>query len=197
MYFFEASFKENMTIPNLLSCIRLVLIAPMVLFILEENYLMAALMLLISAISDIFDGIIARNLDQVTELGKMLDPIADKLTLIAILISLSAVNRAVLKFAAAMFAKEVMMLTGGYILLKKGLKPPAAKWFGKISTVIFYICITVLVILRAMWGIKNDTLTMVLLAVTTAAMLFSLLMYTKIFTRMIRTDKLDKKSDSK
>ena len=185
----ENSFKEIMTIPNLLSCLRLAVIVPLVKFIIEENYIWAGAMLLISAVSDMFDGMIARRFNQVTQLGKLLDPIADKLTLIAVVVSLSVVDRAVLCFAAALFIKEMLMLIGGYIMLKAGVRPPASKWYGKTSTVIFYVSVAVIVLLRAIWGILNYTLSIVLFSITTAAMLFSLIMYSRYFFEVVRKRK--------
>ena len=70
----------NWTVPNLLSVIRILVIAPFAMFFLQGDILWAVLMLAISGLSDCFDGMIARKFNQVTELGKMLDPLADKLT---------------------------------------------------------------------------------------------------------------------
>ena len=70
----------NWTVPNLLSVIRILVIVPFAIFFLQGDILWAVLMLAISGLSDCFDGMIARKFNQVTELGKMLDPLADKLT---------------------------------------------------------------------------------------------------------------------
>lgn len=185
----ENSLKENLTIPNLLSCLRLAVIVPLVMFIIEENYIWAGIMLLISGVSDMFDGMIARRFNQVTQLGKILDPIADKLTLIAVVVSLSVADRAVLCFALVLFVKEMLMLIGGYIMLKKDVRPPASKWYGKTSTVIFYVSVAVIVLVRLIFGIISYPLTIVLFSITTAAMMFSLIMYSRYFLDMIRRKK--------
>ena len=78
--------KENFNIPNILSFIRIIIIVPFVLYFLNDDYLLAALMLIFSGLSDMFDGLIARKLNQITKLGKVLDPVADKLTLTAVII---------------------------------------------------------------------------------------------------------------
>ena len=78
--------KDNFNIPNMLSFIRIIIIIPFVLYFLNDDYLFAALMLVLSGVSDMFDGIIARKLNQITKLGKILDPVADKLTLTAVII---------------------------------------------------------------------------------------------------------------
>lgn len=182
----KAAIKRNITVPNLLSCLRLAVIPPTVRYIVKENYVMAGIMLLISAVSDMFDGMIARRFNQVTQLGKMLDPLADKLTLAAVILSLSFVDKAVMWFVAVLITKELLMLAGGFLLLRLNMKPPAARWYGKTATVIFYTSVTVIVSLRAVWGIRSYVLTAVLLSVTTAAMLFALIMYGRIFISMLK-----------
>ena len=81
--------KKNLTIPNILSFIRIVVIVPLVISFLNERFIESGIYLLISGLSDMFDGAIARKFNQVTQLGKILDPIADKLTLIAVVICLA------------------------------------------------------------------------------------------------------------
>ncbi len=178
--------KKNLTVPNLLSCIRLAVIIPLIVFIANERYIASGVVLLISAVSDMLDGFLARALDQVTALGKVLDPIADKLTLIAVVFSLGLNDPVILRFVAVLLTKEALMLAGGFILIKKNIRPPAAKWFGKMATVIFYISVTVIVVLKAIWGITNNNLTGILFTVTTGAMLFALIMYTAMFAALLR-----------
>ena len=131
--------KRNFTIPNLLSLLRIAIIIPMSKFILTENYIMSGVMLVVSAVSDMLDGIIARKFDQVTQLGKMLDPVADKLTLIAVVLCVNRIYPYVYPFVIVRFIKEIIMLAGGAVLIRNKIKPPAAKWFGKAATAVFYI----------------------------------------------------------
>ena len=188
--------KENLTIPNALSVFRIVLIYPMVRFLLQQNFLVAGIFLLLSAISDLLDGFIARKFNQITQLGKILDPIADKLTLIAVVVCINILYPDILLFVLPMFIKEILMLCGGALLLNFKLRPPAAKWYGKTSTVVFYASIITLVVLKAAWGYTNRALTITLLAVTTVLMLFSLVMYSMLFVRMIRQKIRDDKQQS-
>ena len=76
--------KDLVTVPNLITYVRFLLVPPFIYFFLEENYIMAGVMIGLSGLSDCFDGFFARRLNQVTSLGKILDPIADKVTLIAV-----------------------------------------------------------------------------------------------------------------
>ncbi|MBQ2092705.1 MAG: CDP-alcohol phosphatidyltransferase family protein, partial [Clostridia bacterium] len=76
--------KDAKTIPNLLSLIRIILVPFFVYFFVTKRYLIAVIIILISGLSDAFDGKIARHFNQISKLGKLLDPAADKLTQIAI-----------------------------------------------------------------------------------------------------------------
>ncbi len=69
------------------------------------------------------------------------------------------------------------------------IKPPAARWYGKVSTVIFYVSITTIVLLKAIWGIKNNLITFILLGITSASMIFSLIKYAILFFKIIKEEK--------
>ena len=135
--------KENFNIPNILSFIRIIIIVPFVLYFLNDDYLLAALMLIFSGLSDMFDGLIARKLNQITKLGKVLDPVADKLTLTAVIICMGIKFPEIFPLVIILILKDVSMLIAGSFLLKKGIEPPAAKWYGKLSTVFFYISVII------------------------------------------------------
>lgn len=186
--------KENLTIPNALSFFRILLVYPMVRFLLKQDFLVAGILLLLSAVSDALDGLIARKFNQISTLGKILDPIADKLTLIAVVICINILYPDISIFVMLLFLKEILMLSGGAVLLNFKIRPPAAKWYGKISTAVFYTSIISLVVLKAVWGYTNRTLTTVLLAVTTALMLFSLVMYSILFVKLIRQKNRENKA---
>ena len=172
--------KENFNIPNILSFIRIIIIVPFVLYFLNDDYLLAALMLIFSGLSDMFDGLIARKLNQITKLGKVLDPVADKLTLTAVIICMG------IKFPEIiLILKDVSMLIAGSFLLKKGIEPPAAKWYGKLSTVFFYISVIIIVALKAIWEINSPVISISLLSATAVFMLFALFKYFIIFLKLI------------
>lgn len=168
---------EVFTIPNFISFVRILLIIPLVYAFYIGNYVLAAGLLLASGLSDMVDGFIARKLNQVSELGKMLDPIADKLTLIATGFSLAFIFSGIKPLILVLIIKDMLMLLGGLILLKNGINPPAAKWYGKLSTVIFYACVVILVALDAFWDYENPILTYTLLTITIASMSYSFIRY--------------------
>ncbi len=187
----KSTFRKNLTVPNLLSLLRIIVIAPMIKFILAEDYIGAGAMLLISGISDALDGWIARKFNQVTQLGKMLDPIADKLTLIAVVVCVSILYPTLFVFVAILLLKEILMLLGGLVLIKNKIKTPAAKWYGKVATIIFYTSVITVVLLKAIWGIVNPVLNIVLFCLTTGAMLFSLVNYAILFFKLLKEKKAE------
>ncbi len=107
------SFKTSdlVTIPNIITYVRFVLIIPFVYFFLAEQYIYAAICIGLSGLSDCFDGMAARKLNQVTPLGKILDPIADKVTLFAVVICMVIYVPMVLPILVTLLVKDLIMLT--------------------------------------------------------------------------------------
>ncbi len=178
--------KEIFTFANLLSFLRIVLIVPFVIFFLQKNYVLAAAALILSGISDALDGFVARTFNQVTQLGKILDPIADKLTLFAIMVCMVILTPVVMPVMIVLIVKDVLMLIGGSQLIKRKIAPPAAKWYGKAGTFMFYVSVCLIVFLKAAFNYENDILSIVLLSLTTAMMLFALVRYGMIFWQLIK-----------
>lgn len=182
----KQDWKRNINIPNALSLLRLLVIAPCVFFFLNDQYFYAAIMLVISGLSDMFDGMIARKFDQYTPLGAMLDPVADKLTLGAVVICMGIKFPVVIPVVVLLIIKELTMLVAGAILLKMHKRPPAAKWYGKVATVVFYLSVTVIVALKAIWGIDNNVVTISLLCLTAAFMIFAFINYLAVFLGILK-----------
>lgn len=113
------AWKENLTVPNILSVLRILLIIPFVFFFLSKNYIAAAAMVIISGLSDMFDGMIARKFNQITALGKILDPIADKLTLVAVIICIGIIVPKIIPLVVILVVKDLLMLLGGAYLIQK------------------------------------------------------------------------------
>lgn len=182
------SFKpaDLFTIPNILTYIRILLTIPFAYFFIKEDFVSAALCIAFSGLSDCFDGLIARKFNMVTSLGKILDPIADKLTLIITVICMVIKVPQSLPVLIIFLIKDIAMLIGGTNLIKKGLTPPAAKWYGKAATVLFYFSICIIIFLEAVFDIQIYTLDFILLVISAAAMLFALYKYAKIYFAMIK-----------
>ena len=121
----ERVLKEYFSIPNLMGYFRILLI-PVYLFLYiraetTEEYYMAAVVLLVSFLTDLFDGKIARRFDMVTEFGKILDPVADKLTQGAMAISFSY-KYPVMGILLLCFRKRVLMAILGLYMMKKNYR---------------------------------------------------------------------------
>ena len=140
-------FKGCLTIPNLLSVIRIALIPVFAVLYLNGHPITAIIILAVSGLTDLFDGKIARRFNQVSALGKILDPVADKLTQITIaiilLIKFETAQSAVIKGFGWVFliflAKEGFMVVGGLVMILLGIRPGAAEMPGKVATMGFYL----------------------------------------------------------
>ena len=131
-----------MNIPNMITILRLLLIPVYLYFFysdLDNNILFAGIVFILAGISDVADGYIARKYDLSTKLGIVLDPIADKLMMFAILISFTTKGIIPPWILLALGIKELMMIAGGAILyLFKGKQVMPSNKYGKIATLSFY-----------------------------------------------------------
>lgn len=173
--------EQIVTIPNFMSLFRLALVPFIIWIYWRENYTAAAGLVLLSGLTDILDGIIARKFSMVSDLGKMLDPVCDKLTHAALLICLVRRYRYVWIVFGLLAVKELTMLVLGGIAVTRRKTVHSAKWYGKLCTVIFE---TVMVVLMLFPGIPAGAAA-ALLSLCSAAMIFSLVMYVIFFLRQI------------
>ena len=126
--------QELRSIPNLLSLLRLLLV-PVFLWLLLADYLVWALVVLAAAgASDWLDGVIARKFNQITELGKVLDPAADRLYIFATLIGLTINGNIPLWLAVVIIARDVMLLLVYPLLATHGYGPLPVHFLGKAGT---------------------------------------------------------------
>ena len=181
--------KDFLTVPNLLTYLRILLIGPFVYLFLNQEYIWAMVTVGVSALSDCCDGFIARRFNQVTDLGKMLDPIADKLPLLAVMVCITILTPIVLPIMLILILKDVVMLIGGTYMIKKGLQPPAAKWYGKVGTIVFYFSVILIVFLKAVFNLEFPVLNVILLSLTAVIMVYALLQYFLIFRSMLKNQK--------
>ncbi len=186
----EAKASEMIfTVPNIISFARILMIIPFVVFFLKGEYVYAFSFIIMSGISDCLDGFLARKLNQISELGKLLDPIADKLTLVAVILCLGTLVPPILPLVIALVLKDLLMLLGGYYLLRKGITPPPAKWYGKVATVIFYISVVTIVFCKGILEYDIPWLTGIMMGITFIAMMFSLAKYAMIFLQLLKEQK--------
>lgn len=179
--------NRALTIPNLICLVRILLITPFVVFFLDGEYVTAAVVIIISGLSDCFDGFIARKFNQESELGKILDPLADKLTLLAVGVCLVVIEPYFLPIVLILVSKDVLMLIGSTKVVKKGIIVPKSKWYGKLGTVMFYVTVTFIVFMEMLANAENPIInmsrqtgmiiSMIMLILTAAMMIFALIKY--------------------
>ena len=138
-------------IPNILTMARFLLIPVIVFFCLQQNYIIAIIILTISGITDILDGAIARKFNLITDFGKLMDPVADKATQISLLTILFIENIIPIWILIIVIVKEFCMVSGASFLYGKELVV-SSKWYGKLATVLFYIAIVLSLVLQQIEG---------------------------------------------
>ena len=179
--------QELYSIPNCMGYFRILLI-PLFCFLYlnaedRGDYYLAAGVILVSYITDFLDGQVARRFHMITEFGKLLDPVADKLTHGAIALCLAFRYEAMRYLFVLMVLKEGFMAVMGVINLRHGRKLDGAKWFGKFCTGALFILLFLLVL----WpGIPLD-LANGLIGVVTVIMFLTLCLYIPEFRKMIRS----------
>lgn len=178
--------KDWLTVPNILSYVRIALIPVFIYFYLSADstieFYRAAFVLVVSGVTDALDGIIARKLDQITELGKLLDPIADKLTQVAIAATLMIRWPSMWVLVLLFTVKELNMLIHNIWLYRKGIIMDGSKWYGKYATAVFYVCMFTLVIFPNM----SDQYIFYLIILTAGFQLIALIGYSGWFIQMHR-----------
>ena len=181
------SRKEIFSIPNILSYFRVLLI-PVFMYLYfkadtAREYYVATVVVGVSSITDLLDGFIARRFNMVTELGKLVDPVADKLTQLALIICLLKRYQLMWLLLAVHVIKEALMAIIGLIILKhNGQKLDGAKWYGKVSTAMVYIVMFLLLLLPTM---PIDIATALIIACV-AAVALTLIGYIPVFIKMYR-----------
>lgn len=120
--------KKRVNIPNILTVIRLILVPVVVALIANGKFITAFIFFAIACITDVADGYIARTYNMITKLGTWLDPLADKLMAIGVVITFTVKGCLPLWVIIIIVTKELLMLIGGFILLKKDIVIPSNKY---------------------------------------------------------------------
>lgn len=170
-------------VPNILTIIRFLLIPIILLFLFSGNYLLAFIFFTISGITDILDGYIARKFNLVSNFGKLMDPLADKLTQISMLAALFFLNIVPVWILIIVLLKEVIMVAGASFLYGKSVVV-YSRWYGKLATVLFYIAIVTSLLIKeaGKFTTLNNYLANIdkpIYCLALIATIFSLIMYCK------------------
>ena len=149
--------KDVFTIPNMLSLFRLVLIPVYVYIYLNAteraHYAIAAGILAVSCLTDLIDGKIARHFNMISTVGKILDPLADKLTQFTLMICLAIRHPVLWLIAGLFFVKESFQLIAGFLTLRKGRMLTGALISGKVCTTVLFLSLILMVLIP---GLKED-----------------------------------------
>ena len=174
-------------IPNILSIFRICLVPVFIIVYFTDDRdikYYAIAVYAIAGMSDFLDGYIARRLEAQSPLGKLLDPLGDKLMTFSVMICIT-ISRPILLWAVIVFfIKEVLMGIGGLVIHKKAhIELPPAIFIGKASTVVFFIVCGVLLL----FGNLSNTIAILLISIAIALALIALTCYIRSYVKIMRS----------
>ncbi len=173
--------KDILTIPNLLSLFRLVLIPVYIVIYLNADsntdYYIAAGILAVSCLTDLIDGKIARHFNMISNTGKILDPLADKVTQFALILCLTIKYPILLILVGLFIVKEGFQMIAGFLILRKGQILSGALLSGKISTTVLFISLTLMVMIPDL----HEHIIYLITAIDGICMLISFIDYARVY----------------
>lgn len=175
--------NQILTIPNLLSLVRLLLIPVIMwLYLGAGNNALAIAVIILSGLTDVADGLIARRFHMISDFGKILDPIADKLTQGALILCLTA-TYAWMKWLIILFAlKEFAMGIMGCLAIRREDSVNSSQWHGKLNTAVLYGTMCLLILFPAMPLAAANAL----IAICAMTILMSFVLYTGFYIRLFQ-----------
>ena len=177
--------RENriITIPNFLSVCRIIMIPVFIwVYCCRKEYLLAFWVLCLSGVTDLVDGFIARTFHMVSNLGKALDPIADKLTQGAVLLCLGIRFPQMFFLAGLLAAKEITTGLMSLSAIHKTKEVKSADWHGKVTTCLLYFTM----LLHILWGGIPQTASVLLTVLCVIMMAVSFVMYFRRNVTLLR-----------
>lgn len=178
--------EENMNLPNTVTSIRIALIPVFVAVFFTFEPVHALILFVLIQGTDVVDGYLARKNKQITKLGQILDPLADKLLQIAAITCLFIKSIAPLWFIILLGAKELIMIVVGFSLIHTRGGTIPAKWYGKLTTVIIFLSIASVFIF---W--RDNMLTDLLFIVAAVCSIFSFVNYGLEYLKIIHSKKIN------
>ena len=176
----QADTHRILTVPNLLSFFRILLIPVIICLYFKEQYWWAFGLLVLSGATDVVDGWIARTFHVVSDFGKAIDPVADKLTQIALLLCLMPMKY--WWMVAILITKEASIGILTLIALRRTHSVYSAGWYGKICTVVIYLSMFVLIL----WRDADPTFVLVDAIVCSALIALAFVLYLILYTVILR-----------
>ena len=186
--------KTIFTIPNILSFLRILLIPLMMwLYLGKGDILGAVIVLLVSSLTDVVDGFVARKFNMISDLGKLLDPVADKLTQGCLLIALAITHPKLGLLIALFVLKEAVMLTFGILCFRRTDTVNSSHWYGKACTVILEGSAIAILAFPNMPEWVSD----LLVDISIVAVLFSCAMYVRFYLLVMKTSLVENATGKK
>ena len=125
-------------VPNALTILRFILVPFILISLINNDYLSTFILLTLSGLTDVLDGTIARKFNLISNFGKLMDPLADKLTQLTVLTTLAIKHVIPIWMIVVLAIKECVMIAGASFLYGKELVV-SSRWYGKLATVLFYV----------------------------------------------------------
>ena len=166
-----------MNLPNILTLLRMLMVPAVIVCFAANHPLWALFFFLLASATDVLDGYLARKFNQITNFGKVMDPLADKLMLITTLICLYLTGRIPMWVPIVIGVKECTMITVAACLYRKDIILPS-NFFGKLATVLFTVAV--------LMSFFSDTVApwhTVLLYIATGVAIFAMVYYGVIVLR--------------
>ena len=190
---FKFEFGDLFKIPNILCYVRIILV-PMFAYVYltadtQQDFFMAAGIVLVSGITDFLDGQIARRCNMITDLGKIIDPVADKLMQFIMLVCLTIKVRYMAVLVGYLVIKEITMFVAGAIVYKRFHKRlNGAKWYGKVCTAILYLLMLIFIASPNL----NIYIRTVMMIICIGALSLAFVMYIRLYVIMAKDTKNEK-----
>ena len=179
-------------IPNILSCIRILLVFVFLfVFFALDNIYLALFIFLVAGATDVVDGYLARRNNWITNLGKILDPVADKLMPCTVLLSLLIKDLVPLWFVIPFFAKEIFTLIIGFIVIRRRSVNVVSKWYGKFAVCLFYLTVAISMIFKEFLATCHPAITVIIFIPSVIFALAALIAYVKHYA-YLKQEKVNK-----
>jgi CDP-diacylglycerol--glycerol-3-phosphate 3-phosphatidyltransferase len=171
--------RESLTISNIITISRLIALPFIVYFLLNEQRIIAFIIMLISLLSDGIDGYVARKLHQESELGKFLDPLCDKISLAVILITLFLIDSIPLWPIIIIIVRDFFILLGSYFIIKNKSVVLTSNLWGKVTGFIFGAIIL-------SFTLNWKEVGMIFIYISIPAVIVTFIIYTQRYIRLMK-----------
>ena len=143
----------------------------------ELQYIISGVIFIVASLTDWLDGYIARKYNYITDIGKLIDPLADKLTQVSLLLSLAILKILPWWIFAIVFIKELVLIVSASVLYSRKDVVVYSKWYGKLATTLFYLAIVVSLIINHFNITFSFRVDLYLYYLAILATVFALIMY--------------------